>query len=77
MLAHFHYIYIEGKEGAKMTCDHMKMLMLTLPFMICDLIAPEVHHALFYAEFSGPQLLKYMWYILHSWMFCQTAMCAA
>jgi hypothetical protein len=26
---------------------------------------------------SGPQLLKYMGYILHSWLFCQTAMCAA
>ncbi len=42
--AHFHDIYIDGKEGAKMTCDRMKMLMLTLPFMVRDLIAPEVHH---------------------------------
>ncbi len=38
--AHFHYIYIESKEGAKMTGDSMKMLMLTRPFMVCDLIAP-------------------------------------
>ena len=41
--AHFHDIYINGKENAKMTGDKMKMLMLTLPFMVRDLIAPEVH----------------------------------
>ena len=40
---HFHDIYIDGKEGAKMTGDCMKMLMLTMPFMVRDLIAPEVH----------------------------------
>ena len=40
--AHFHDIYIDGKEHAKMTGDRMKMLMLTLPFMVRDLIAPEV-----------------------------------
>jgi hypothetical protein len=40
--AHFHDIYIDGKEGAKMTGDRMKMLMLTLPFAVRDLIAPEV-----------------------------------
>jgi hypothetical protein len=44
--AHCHDIFIDGKENAKMngdlTCDLMKMLMLTLPFMARDLIAPEV-----------------------------------
>ncbi len=40
--SHFHDIYIDGKENAKMIGDRMKMLMLTLPFMVCDLIAPEV-----------------------------------
>ena len=40
--AHFHDIYIDGKECAKMTGDRMKMLMLTLPFVVRDLIAPEV-----------------------------------
>jgi hypothetical protein len=30
--AHFHDIYIDGKENAKMTGDRMKMLKLTLPF---------------------------------------------
>ena len=44
---HFHDIYIDGKENAKMTGDRMKMLMLTLPFMVRDLIAPEVHLALY------------------------------
>jgi hypothetical protein len=41
--AHFHDIYIDGKEGAKMTGDSMKMLMPTLPFMVRDHIEPEVH----------------------------------
>ncbi len=40
---HFHDICIDGKENAKMTGDRMKMLMLTLPFMVRDLIAPEVN----------------------------------
>ncbi len=44
--AHFHDIYIDSKENAKMTGDSMKMLMLTLPFMVRDLIAPEVHSSL-------------------------------
>jgi hypothetical protein len=39
---HFHDLYIDGKENAKMTGDRMKMLMLTLPFMVRDLNAPEV-----------------------------------
>jgi hypothetical protein len=39
---HFHDLFIDGKENAEMTGDCMKMLMLTLPFMIRDLIAPEV-----------------------------------
>jgi hypothetical protein len=32
--AHFDEIYIDGKEHAKMNGDQMKMLMLTLPFMV-------------------------------------------
>ncbi len=40
--AHFHDVYINGKEKAKMTGDRMKMLMLTLPFVVPDLIAPDV-----------------------------------
>ncbi len=41
--AHFHNISINGKECAKMTGDGMKMLMLTLPVMVCDFIAPKVN----------------------------------
>jgi hypothetical protein len=37
-----HDLYIDGKENAKMTGDRMKMLLLLLPFMLRDLIAPEV-----------------------------------
>jgi hypothetical protein len=40
--SHFHNSYIHGKENAKMTGDCMKMLMLNLPFMVRDFIAPEV-----------------------------------
>jgi hypothetical protein len=44
---HFHDIYVDGKENAKMTGDRMKMLMLTLPFMVRDLITPEVLHSMY------------------------------
>ena len=40
---HFYDLYIHGKENAKLTGDRMKLLMLTLPFMARDLIAPEVY----------------------------------
>ena len=40
--AHFSDMYINCKENAKLTGDRMKMLMLSLPFMVRDLIAPEV-----------------------------------
>ncbi len=44
--AHFCDIYIDGKENAIMTGDRMKMLMLTLPFMVrhgdLRVITPEV-----------------------------------
>ena len=39
---HFYDMYINGKENAKLTGDRMKILMLSLPFMVRDLIAPEV-----------------------------------
>ena len=60
---HFHDIYIDGKENAKMTGDRMKMLMLTLPFMVRDLITPEV---LFYCYIIVCTVLTlvYTWYVL-------------
>ena len=39
---HFFDMYINGKENAKLTGDRMKILMLSLPFMVRDLIASEV-----------------------------------
>ena len=39
---HFYDMYINGKDNAKLTGDRMKILMLSLPFMIRDLVAPEV-----------------------------------
>ena len=42
-----------------MTGDRMKMLMLTMPFMVRDLIAPEVHSALH----SLTLHIVYTWYI--------------
>ncbi len=44
--AHFHDIHIDGKENAKTTGDCIKILMLTLPFMVRDHKAPEVHSSL-------------------------------
>ena len=35
-------MYINGKENAKLTGDRMKILMLSLPFMVRDLVPPEV-----------------------------------
>ena len=40
---HFYEMYINGKENAKLTGDRMKILMLSLPFMVLDLIQPEVN----------------------------------
>ena len=57
-------IDIDGKENAKMTGDRMKMLMLTLPFMVRDLIAPEVHPALH----SLTLHIVYTWYIAVYWV---------
>ena len=39
---HFYEMYINGKENAILTGDRMKILMLSLQFMVFDLIAPEV-----------------------------------
>ncbi len=44
--AHFHDIYIDRKECAKMTGDRKKMFMLTLPFLVRDLIESEVSYVL-------------------------------
>lgn len=38
----FHKVYQDKDSGAKMTGDNVKRLMLQLPFLIRDLITPEV-----------------------------------
>ena len=62
--SHFHDVYLDDKENDKMTGDHMKMLMPTLPLMVRDLIAPVVFvYCSRYIFISC--LLKYIfWYIL-------------
>ena len=53
------FIFFYGKGNAKMTGDRTKMLMLTLPFMVRDLIAPEVIvHCSIYIDISC--LLKHI-----------------
>ena len=49
--------YINGKENAKLTGDHMKLLMLTLPFMLRDLIAEEVYMFIPYYYHVYPLLI--------------------
>jgi hypothetical protein len=60
---HFHDLYIDGKENAKLTGDQMKMLMLTLPFMVRDLITPEVLHY-WYVLVCTVLTLVCTWYVL-------------
>ena len=40
--AHFYDMYINKHDGKHMTGDRMKILLLNLPFLLRDLIAPEV-----------------------------------
>ena len=68
--SHFHDLYIDGKENAKMTGDRMKMLMLTLPFMVRDLIAPKVLQHMYvqvcthYYSVCTALTLVCSWYVL-------------
>jgi hypothetical protein len=40
--AHFLEVYVKKTENAKFTGDRVRFLMLTLPCLVQDLIAPEV-----------------------------------
>jgi hypothetical protein len=40
--SHFYDVYINKHDGKHMTGDRMKMLLLNLPFLLRDLVAPEV-----------------------------------
>ena len=39
--AHFSEMYFNKGEGATMTGERIRLLMLALPFVLRDLIAPE------------------------------------
>jgi hypothetical protein len=41
--AHFYEMYMNKDEGKHLTGDRIRILMLTLPFVLRDLIAPEVN----------------------------------
>ncbi len=41
--AHFYDMYINKHEGKHRTGDQIQILLLTLPFVLQDLIAPEVN----------------------------------
>ena len=40
--SHFYDMYIKQHDGKHMTGDSMKILMLNLPFVMRDLLLPEV-----------------------------------
>jgi hypothetical protein len=42
--AHFFYMYVNNHDGKHMTGDCMKILLLNLPFLLQDLIEPEVRY---------------------------------
>jgi hypothetical protein len=45
--AHFYDMYINNHDGKHMTGDRMKILLLNLPFLLRDLVAPEVSFDVF------------------------------
>ena len=60
--AHFYDMYINKHEGKHLTGDRIRILLLTLPFVLRDLIAPEVN--LLYAMLSN--MLHNIQKILHN-----------
>ena len=42
--AHFFDMYVQNHDGKHMTGDSIKILLLHLPFLLRDLITPEVSH---------------------------------
>ena len=40
--AHFYDMYINKHDGKHLTGERVRILLLTLPFLLRDLIAPEV-----------------------------------
>jgi hypothetical protein len=48
-----------------MSCDRMKMLMLSLPFMVRDLITPEVLQYVYVLVYTGMYRVEHImyWYV--------------
>lgn len=46
--AHFYSMYIDKHAGRHLTGDRIRILTLTLPFLLRDLIAPEVIYIMLY-----------------------------
>jgi hypothetical protein len=44
--AHFYDMYIDKHTGKHLTGDRVRILLLLLPFLLRDLIAPEVSSAI-------------------------------
>ncbi len=54
--AHFYDMYVEGHTGKHLTGDRIRILLLNLPFLFRDLIAPEVKFSLQYSISSSCKL---------------------
>ncbi len=50
--AHFLEVYVKKPENTKFAGDRVCFLMLTLPFVVLDLIAPEVFQFTLYTEYT-------------------------
>jgi hypothetical protein len=55
--ANFYDMYVEGHTGKHLTGDQILILLLNLPFLFCDLLAPEVKFSLQYSISSSCKLL--------------------
>ena len=60
--AHFYDMFINKHEGKHMTGDRIRILLLSMPFLLRDLISPEVCHPISMYDFI--QLHMISWYDL-------------
>ena len=59
---HFMDMYVDKHTGKHMTGDRVRILLLTLPFVLRDLIAPEVSDH--WADRSPSHVFQYLIHIL-------------
>jgi hypothetical protein len=55
----FHDIFVKNHDGKHMTGDCIKILLLNLPFMLRDLIAPEVMYFQTYTSYLVSYMTSY------------------